>query len=191
MTVIAQERSNKELNLDTGGGTKAKKMIARIIAELQETLSVAGNNSSQSCSISWTNLRVLQPEVGNGCPLCDLRLLWEATGSALTPNLNLNWPGEIRSIFVHFSPVTPWDPTPYNFQIARARSQQGNQTHPFLLAGGFLKQQSADLGLHISGDNSNGKQPALPKLRYFLNKSRRSDGPRQAVASFSVIWNFC
>lgn len=52
MTVIAQERSNKELNLDTGGGTKAKKMIARIIAELQETLPVAGNNSSQSCSIS-------------------------------------------------------------------------------------------------------------------------------------------
>lgn len=52
MTVIAQERSNKELNLDSGSETKTKKTVARIIAELQETLSVVGNSPSQSCSNS-------------------------------------------------------------------------------------------------------------------------------------------
>ena len=37
MTVIAQERSNEGLNLDSGGKNKGKKTVARMTAEVKAT----------------------------------------------------------------------------------------------------------------------------------------------------------
>lgn len=43
------------------------------------------------------------PEMGNGWPRCDLKLLGDAPRSALASNLNVHWPDEIGSLH----PVTP------------------------------------------------------------------------------------